>query len=107
MLLVGTANGVFAQDEEMGQGQNTATDFKNGSVSQVTLFPTSRAASTVPIPSPAGLPAAPAAQPKYVYFGDRDDYRWQSGLGVEFFRFRSNVTNASMVGRNDSDKASA
>jgi opacity protein-like surface antigen len=102
MLLMGTASGVFAQDGEMGQGQNAAADFNNSSVSQVTLFPTSRAASALPTPSPApaGLPAAPAAKPKYVFFGDRDDYRWQLGVGVEFFRFRSNVINASMVGLN-------
>ena len=43
--------------------------------------------------------AAPPARPKYV-FGDRDDYRWQLALGVEFFRFQSNLLNASMVGLN-------
>jgi hypothetical protein len=102
MLLMGTASGVFAQDGAMGQGQNAAADFNNSSVLQVTLFPTSAAASALPTPSPApaGLPAAPAAKPKYVFFGDRDDYRWQLGVGVEFFRFRSNVINASMVGLN-------
>ena len=102
MLLMGTASGVFAQDGARGQGQNAAADFNNSSVSQVTLFPTSAAASALPTPSPgpAGLPAAPAAKPKYVFFGDRDDYRWQLGVGVEFFRFRSNVINASMVGLN-------
>jgi opacity protein-like surface antigen len=45
-------------------------------------------------------PAAPAAKPKYVFFGDRDDYRWQLGVGVEFFRFRSSIINASLVGLN-------
>ena len=48
---------------------------------------------------PAPLPAAPAAKPKFV-LGDRDDYRWQLGLGVEFLRFRSNVFDASIVGVN-------
>jgi hypothetical protein len=43
--------------------------------------------------------AAPAAKPKFV-FGERDDYRWQLGVGVEFFRFQSNVFSASMVGLN-------
>src|SRR6516225_7049587 len=49
--------------------------------------------------APADPGAAPAARPKYV-FGERDDYRWQLALGVEFFRFQSNILNASMVGLN-------
>jgi hypothetical protein len=50
--------------------------------------------------APEAAPAAaPAAKPRYI-FGDRDDYRWQLGIGVEFFRFRSNVIDASMVGLN-------
>jgi len=49
--------------------------------------------------APAALPAAPAPRPRLV-FGDRDDYRFQLGLGVEFFRFQSNIINASLVGLN-------
>jgi hypothetical protein len=49
--------------------------------------------------TPADPGAAPGARPKYV-FGERDDYRWQLALGVEFFRFQSNILNASMVGLN-------
>jgi len=49
------------------------------------------------MPTPAG--AEPAAKPKYI-FGERDDYRWQLELGVEYFRFRSNIFDASMVGTN-------
>lgn len=49
--------------------------------------------------TPADPGAAPAARPKYV-FGERDDYRWQLALGVEFFRFQSNIFTASMVGLN-------
>jgi opacity protein-like surface antigen len=77
----------------------------------VTLFPASTAgnyalasagaeASAEPAATP--MPAAPAAKPKYVFFGDRDDYRWQLGLGVEFFRFQSNFISASLVGTNTS-----
>jgi hypothetical protein len=47
-------------------------------------------------PRPA---ATPAPKPKYI-FGDRDDYRWQLSMGVEFFRFQSNIINASLVGLN-------
>jgi hypothetical protein len=48
---------------------------------------------------PAALPASPAAKPKFV-FGDRDDYRWQLGFGVELFRFQSSLINATLVGTN-------
>jgi hypothetical protein len=51
-------------------------------------------------PAPADPPPpAPAAKPRYI-FGDRDDYRWQLGLGVEFFRFQSRLIDASLVGLN-------
>ena len=51
-------------------------------------------------PTPADpAAAAPAATPKYI-FGDRDDYRWQLGLGVEFLRFQSSRIDASLVGLN-------
>jgi hypothetical protein len=114
MLVVGTASGVLAQEEGTGPGRtNAAVGSNESSLSQVTLFPASATgsvaltntageASAVPTPSPAAaaLPAAPAAKPRYIVFGDRDDYRWQLGVGVEFFRFQSNVINASMVGMN-------
>lgn len=43
--------------------------------------------------------AAPPAKPRYI-FGDRDDYRWQLGVGVEFLRFQSSRIDASLVGLN-------
>jgi hypothetical protein len=43
--------------------------------------------------------ADPAARPKFV-FGERDDYRWQLGVGVEVFRFQSNVYSSTLVGLN-------
>ena len=49
-------------------------------------------------PTPAE-PAAAPAKPRYI-FGDRDDYRWQLGLGVEFLRFQSQRIDASLVGLN-------
>jgi hypothetical protein len=60
---------------------------------------TPAAASANASAAPADPGAAAAARPKYV-FGERDDYRWQLALGVEFFRFQSGVFNASMVGLN-------
>jgi len=56
-------------------------------------------ASAPAAPQPSAVPAEPAGKPKFVW-GDRDDYRWQLGLGVEFLRFRSNVFDASILGVN-------
>jgi hypothetical protein len=47
-------------------------------------------------PSPAD-PPAPSPNPKFIY-GGRDDYRWQLSLAAAWYRFRSNVFNASAVG---------
>jgi opacity protein-like surface antigen len=85
--------------------ENAAAAFSDTSAAQVNLFETdtsesrSFAFATPSTPEAAPLPAAPAPKPKFV-FGDRDDYRWQLGLGVEFMRFQSNIINASMVGTN-------
>jgi hypothetical protein len=43
-------------------------------------------------PSPA-----PSPRPKFIY-SDRDDFRWQLGLGLSFERFRSSIYSASAVG---------
>jgi hypothetical protein len=55
--------------------------------------------------SESALPAAPAAQPaatpKYI-FGERDDYRWQLGVGFDYFRFQSSAFNANLFGVNTS-----
>ena len=114
LVLLGAASGVVAQE-----ASNVAVPFRESSAAHVNLLNASSVdtASTfasgnggdsesfaLAIPAAASssaLPAAPPAAPlpKYV-FGTRDDYRWQLGLGVEFFRFRSNLINASMVGMN-------
>lgn len=104
IVVLGMACGASAQEEGVARGRTSAgASFSGSSASQVTLFPVSGAESftaTSAVAEAAPIPAAPAAKPKYIFFGERDDYRWQLGLGVEFFRFQSNVINASLVGLN-------
>jgi hypothetical protein len=86
---------------------NAAAPFSETSAAQVTLLETSNsesrsltvAAPDASDPAPAAAPAAPAPKPNFIY-GNRDDYRWQLGLGVNFYRFQSNIINASLVGTN-------
>jgi hypothetical protein len=85
--------------------ENAAAPFSDTSAAQANLFETDASAShsfalpTPRAPEAAPLPAAPAPKPKFL-FGNRDDYRWQLALGVEFLRFQSNIINASLVGTN-------
>jgi opacity protein-like surface antigen len=94
-----------AQEVNSEKRGNAALDFSATSASQVSLlsgdsvardFSLSNAEAGAEVPA---APAAKAAKPRYI-FGDRDDYRWQLGVGVEFFRFRSSIIDASMVGLN-------
>jgi hypothetical protein len=89
-----------------GRGSgNAAVPFSETSAAQVNLLETSNSETrslTLAAPAasdPAAAPADPAPKPNFVY-GNRDDYRWQLGLGVNFYRFRSNIINASLVGTN-------
>ncbi|HEY2117992.1 MAG TPA: outer membrane beta-barrel protein [Candidatus Acidoferrum sp.] len=106
------AGGVQAQDKVWADNSSTtetnAALFTVTSVSTVNFDTPAEAAQpanfVLAAPSdaaPAADPAAaaPPAKPRYI-FGDRDDYRWQLGLGVEFFRFQSNRIDASLVGLN-------
>jgi len=114
LLLVTTACAVRAQEVNLPDGSaknagNAAASYGENWSTRATLVAPSGAASepgsfTLATPAvgsafPAEPPAAPTPKPKYV-FGDRDDYRWQLAVGVEFFRFQSNLLNASMVGLN-------
>jgi opacity protein-like surface antigen len=92
---------VFADTSAAGANLISASSTSYDPVSfppSAALTASAETAEAVP-PSPAALPASPAPKPKFV-FGDRDDYRWQLGLGVELFRFQSNLINATMVGTN-------
>jgi outer membrane protein with beta-barrel domain len=48
-------------------------------------------------PSAAAPDPSPAPRPRFIY-SDRDDFRWQLGLGLSFERFRSSIYSASAVG---------
>jgi hypothetical protein len=108
MVLLVAACGVSAQEESGGR-TNAAAGFSDTSASQVQLISVSAdnsapvngsAADAAPSATPEAAPAAdPAPTPRYI-FGDRDDYRWQLGVGFEYFRFQSSGFNANMVGLN-------
>jgi Outer membrane protein beta-barrel domain len=109
-LVVSWASNLQAQDrvwtESPSAQESNAVSFNTSSISSISLVdspvevaqPANSVLAASPDPAPAdpGAPA-PAAKPRYI-FGDRDDYRWQLGVGVEFLRFQSSRFNASLVG---------
>ena len=112
LVLLLAARAVGAQEASLGVAAakdttNVAADFAASSASQVNLYAPGEATRSFALGTPAAPaanaaaaePAAAAPQPKFV-FGARDDYRWQLGLGVEFFRFQSSRIYASLVGLN-------
>ena len=106
MLLV-VVGGVRAQDQAAGT-TNAAAAFSSTSAAQARLVALNTNALDNATPATVAEasgaePAAPAPEPtptpRYI-FGDRDDYRWQLGVGFEYFRFDSNQWNANMLGVN-------
>jgi opacity protein-like surface antigen len=105
VLLAAWAAG--AQETSLGAGAtNVAAEFGTSSAAQVNLYTPSEGAGSLALATPstaasaaAAEPAAATPRPRFV-FGVRDDYRWQLGLGVEFFRFQSSRIDASLVGLN-------
>src|SRR5258708_1214001 len=83
--------------------ENSAAVFSDTSAAQVNLSEASasesRSFALATAADPAPVPAAPAPKPNFIY-ANRDDYRWQIGLGVEVYRFQSNIINATLVGTN-------
>jgi len=107
-MLLAAACAAHARDNgpaaSLAANDNVAAAFSDTSAAQVKLFDTDASDSgtfATPAPAvPAARPAAPKPKPKFVFFGDRDDYRWQLYIGVEFYRFLSNIYTASLVGTN-------
>lgn len=78
-------------------GSFSATPFSASSA------PSFSTALAVPMTSAEESPALPAApEPKLIFYGDRDDYRWQLSLGIAWERFNSSIFNASAIGVNSS-----
>ncbi len=110
LLVAGMAGAVSAQEDNASQLRtNAGTSLSESPDSQPATAATSVAGNVAlanPLGEPGSVPnaipqpAEPAAKPKYVVFGDRDDYRWQLGVGVEYMRFRSSAFNVNMVGLN-------
>lgn len=49
------------------------------------------------VPVESADPAPPSPKPRFI-FGGRDDYRWELGFGVTWFRFQSSVFDANAFG---------
>jgi len=107
-LIVGFACVASAQEDNATRGRtNAAASFEGTSASQMTWLPaidagnfsfSSSAGDANATPEPAALPSAPT--PKYVFFGDRDDYRWQLGVGFDYLRFQSKAFDSNLFGLN-------
>jgi hypothetical protein len=109
-LVFGMAWGVSAQENASQALTNVGAGSSESPDSQPTILTTSELtpapassvgdASTASMAFATPAPAEPAAKPKYGVFGDRDDYRWQLGVGVDYIHFQSSAFDSNMVGLN-------
>jgi len=107
-VLLAAGGFAAAQEESSAAGRtNAAASFEQTSAARVSLLGTSEennggsfALAEGGASAAAGEAGpAPAAKPRFV-FGERDDYRWQLGVGVEYMRFLSNRFDSNLVGLN-------
>jgi opacity protein-like surface antigen len=114
LLLLGTASAVQAQEEASESRdtiRNVAAEFSAAPASSTNVFHLGDAFALPPVPrvlagaamattaengSPDASPS-PSPDPKFIY-GGRGDFRWQLAIGVDWFRFRSSIFDASAVG---------
>ncbi|HTZ47345.1 MAG TPA: hypothetical protein VMH20_07120 [Verrucomicrobiae bacterium] len=112
LLIAGLACGVCAQDAGVSPARtNTSSNFSDNFSAPLTLSPSNAAGdfslsnspSTANLfpssPTPAAAPD-PNPTPKYVFFGERDDYRWQLGVGFDYVHFNSRAFDTNMYGLN-------
>jgi hypothetical protein len=76
-----------------------ALDLASSSAGPATV--TTALALPLAAPNAAVPDPEPAPRPRFIY-SDRDDFRWQLGLGLSFERFRSSIYSASAVGTSTS-----
>lgn len=114
LLLLGTASAVRAQEEASESKdtiRNVAAEFSAAPAPSTNVFHLGDAFALPPVPrvdagaamattaengSPDASPS-PSPDPRFIY-GGREDFRWQLAIGVDWFRFRSSIFNASAVG---------
>lgn len=78
----------------VAETDNNAPADSGAAFSTMLALPMDSAEPDAAVPEPAPKPT-----PRFIY-SERDDYRWQLGLGVSFERFRSSIYSASAVGTN-------
>jgi hypothetical protein len=108
VLLLAGSCGAWAQEQRGAEPPSTGGTVSEESSGTPAALPTPTVNIDLANYSPESSPAEPSAasagkpapsRPKFV-FGERDDYRWQLGVGLEFFRFQSDIYSASLVGLN-------
>jgi hypothetical protein len=109
LLVLGMACAVNAQENASQGPTNVGASLSESSDTQPAIV-TTTSDTNLAVPNTSGdanatpaavpTPAEPAAKPKYVVFGDRDDYRWQLGVGVDYVHFQSSAFDSNMVGLN-------
>jgi hypothetical protein len=107
LFLVGVC-GLHAQEQNVAASRsNAANAFEETSAAQVKLpevnvygsEAASNASESTSDPAATPAPAPAPATPKYI-FGERDDYRFQLGVGFSYIRYLSSQFNENLLGLN-------
>jgi hypothetical protein len=95
--------GANAQERAISASATTATANSPEARSWTDESGNSALTTATPAPdAPAAATPADPGDPQYIIWGSRDDYRWQLGVGVDYFRLQSRAFNANLVGLNTS-----
>jgi opacity protein-like surface antigen len=87
-----TQTGPLITAEALDLGSSSAAAPATVTTAWALPMATENAATNAGMGEPSSKPS-----PKFIY-SDRDDFRWQLGLGLSFERFRSSIYSASAVG---------